>query len=158
MVKFTDITWDNFWEVINLKPDESQVNFLPSNSVFMAQAYINLKFNYPDICYALSDDQNIIGFCKIVFVPKNISPFNFNEDAYLIDALMIDQKYQGKGYGEKALDLIISFIKTNPWGKSSYIKLLCYKENKIARQLYEKNGFDNTGEIIDGKILYSKTY
>ena len=40
----------------------------------------------------------------------------------------------------------------------SHIKLLCHEKNKVARQLYEKKGFDNTGEIMDGKIFYSKTY
>ena len=37
MIELKEITWDNFWQVVALKPSESQREYLPSNAVFMAQ-------------------------------------------------------------------------------------------------------------------------
>ena len=47
MIELKEIMWGNFWQIINLKASESQSTYLPSNAVFMAQAYINSKLNYP---------------------------------------------------------------------------------------------------------------
>ena len=141
MVELKEITWDNFWAVVNLKTSEAQKHYLQPNSVFMAQAYVNLKFKYDDVCFAIYDDGEVVGFTKIVFVPKDEEPYNFDKDAYFIDALMIDEKFQGKGYGKLTLEQVLAFIKTEPWGKNCSIKTACYDENITAGRLYEKFGF-----------------
>ena len=43
-IKLKEINWNNFWDIINLDVLDTQRNFLPSNAVFMAQAYVNIKF------------------------------------------------------------------------------------------------------------------
>ena len=75
MIELKEITWDNFWQIVNLKPNESQSRFLPSNAVFMAQAYVNLKSNYPDVCFALYNESEPVGFTKIVYVPTCVEPY-----------------------------------------------------------------------------------
>jgi len=151
MVKLKDITWDNFWVVVNLSPAESQKDFLPSNAVFMAQAYVNLKDQHPDACFAIYHDDNVIGFTKIVFVQKDEKPFYFSEDTYYLDALMIDEKHQGKGYGKLALAQILAFMQAKPWGDTCSIKLSCFDENIDATKLYEKFGFEKTNTFVLGK-------
>lgn len=151
MIELRDITWDNFWDVINLKPMETQKNNLLSNAVFMAQAYVNLKLQYQDICFAIYYGGNLIGFTKIVFVEENEETYNFNEETYFIDALMIDERYQGKGYGGLALTQILAYIRTKPWGHASSIKLSCYDGNTNAAKLSEKFGFTRTDEFVLGK-------
>jgi len=158
MISFMDITWENFWEVLGLKPADSQSGFLPPTAVFMAQAYVNLKFNFPDICYAIYNEKILIGFCKIVWVPKQEEQFNFYEDSYLLDALLIDYKFQGKGYGKEALKKMLEYVKANPWGKGTSIKLYCYEENIVARRIYKNEKFVNTNIKKDGKILFSMAY
>ena len=151
MIELREITWDNFWDIINLKPAEAQKNYLPPNSVFMAQAYINLKMQHPDVCLAIYHGENAIGFTKIVFIPKDEEPFCFAEDTYYLDAMMIDEKHQGKGYGKLALAQILAFMQTKPWGVASSIKTACYDNNPTAAKLYEKFGFVKTGRFIPGK-------
>jgi len=151
LISLRDINWNNFWGVVNLKVSEEQKNNLPSNAVFMAQAYINLKMQYKDICFAIYYNDDLIGFTKIVFIEQNEEKFNFSEDTYYIDAIMIDEKYQGKGYGKLALSKILDFIQTEPWGKVRSVKLSCYDTNKAAINLYTQFGFVRTDIFVFGK-------
>lgn len=160
MIELKEITWKNFWEVINLKPSEFQSEFLPSNAVFMAEAYVNLKFKYPDVCFALYNESEPVGFTKIVYVPKNKEPYNFTEDAYMIDAIMIDSKHQGKGYGKEAIYQVLKYIDSKPLGEADSIKLSCYDDNFIAINIYEKVGFNKTDKLLNkekGLRVYTKT-
>ena len=54
-----------------------------------------------------------------------------------------------KGLGSEALDLVLEYIKTKPFGDFSRVALTCNKSNTAARRLYEKNGFAATG-VEDG--------
>ena len=62
---------------------------------------------------------------------------------------MIDEKYQGKGYGRKALELIFEHVKQRPNAKS----ILTSHSQEIgnAGSFYEKLGFKPTGKIIHGE-------
>jgi len=160
MIELREITWDNFWAVVNLKPAESQAHYLPPTSVFMAQAYVNLKFQYSDVCFAIYHNDDVVGFTKIVFVSPGEEPFLFNENTYYLDALMIDEKHQGRGYGKTALKQILAYIKTAPWGKVCSIKTACYQDNTNAAGMYEKFGFVKTDRSISrrpGLRVYSLT-
>lgn len=160
MIDLKEITWENFWKIINLKPSESQSKFLPSNAIFMAQAYVNLKFKYPDVCFALYNESKPVGFTKIVYVPKHEEPYQFSEDSYMIDAIMIDIEYQGKGYGKEALYQILKFIDSKPLGEADSIKLLCYDDNTNAISIYEKEGFYKTDKFTNkekGLRIYTKS-
>jgi len=62
---------------------------------------------------------------------------------------MIDAKYQGKGYGRKALDLVIKRVKKKPKAKAltlSVVRAECGPEI-----FYKKFGFDFTGKIEYGE-------
>ena len=60
---------------------------------------------------------------------------------------MIDKRYQGNGYGRKALKLAVDFIKTSPNGKSEYCWLSYEPENEVARKLYLSFGFEEKKEL-----------
>ena len=159
MIQLKEITWENFWQIINLKPSESQGQFLPSNAIFMAQTYVNLKFKYPDVCFSLFNESEPVGFTKIVYVPKFEEPYEFLEDTYLIDAIMIDSHHQGKGYGKQAVYQVLKYIESKPLGEADSIKLLCYDENIIAINIYEKAGFHKTDKFTNEEKrlrIYSK--
>jgi len=65
---------------------------------------------------------------------------------YNLWRLMIDEKYQNKGYGREAVRLALDFIKTLPCGRSEYCWLSYEPENEVARRLYHSFGFEETGE------------
>jgi diamine N-acetyltransferase len=151
VVKLKDITWENFWRVVGLRPTEAQRGYLPENAVFMAQAYVNLKSNYDDICFAVYNGDEVVGFTKIVFVGKGEPPFNFDEDTYYLDALMIDESFQGRGFGKAALKEILDFIATKPWGPANSVKTACYDENTAAAAMYVNQGFKPTNQFVPNK-------
>jgi diamine N-acetyltransferase len=138
---FRKIDWQNFWQVIKITPKNSQDRFVQPISVFLAQSYVNLNLGYPDKSLAIYEEDRLIGYLKMVYVPKNVKPYHLDEDSFMIDALIIDKDYQGKGYGKIALDLAIKEIKTWPQQKAQMISLVCYKDNTVAKKLFNNQGF-----------------
>ena len=71
--------------------------------------------------------------------------YDYDVPEYDIWHMMIDEAEQGCGYGGEALDRVIEYIKTKPFGDSDRVALTCNKHNSIARKLYESKGFSATG-------------
>jgi len=140
MLSLKPITWDNFWNVIELKGSSEQTSYLPEVAVYMAQSYVNLSLEYSDQCLAIYDYDILIGFTKIVFVPKGVEPYQMVVDSYMIDAFLIDQTYQQKGYGAEAFALVLDNIKQRDL-KSLDISLTCYEKNVVAKKMFESFGF-----------------
>ena len=69
---------------------------------------------------------------------------------YNLWRLMIDKRYQGKGYGKEAVRLALEFIKTFPCGEAEYCWLSYEPENETASRLYRSFGFVEIGEM-DGE-------
>lgn len=52
---------------------------------------------------------------------------------------------RGRGYGGEALNQVLAYIRTKPFGDSNRVALNCNKDNQIARNLYETKGFTAIG-------------
>ncbi|MFX3672916.1 MAG: GNAT family N-acetyltransferase [Paenisporosarcina sp.] len=78
---------------------------------------------------------------------------------YELCRLMIDYRFQGKGYGKKSLQLIVKEMQTIFRCKEI---LICFQpENSKAKNLYENFGFKDTGKTITGNVdelIYSYTF
>jgi diamine N-acetyltransferase len=66
---------------------------------------------------------------------------------------MVDENFQGKGYGKAAIKLALDFIKTWPCGEEEYCVITYEPENKAAKNLYASFGFAETGEIVDDEVV-----
>ncbi|NLJ41786.1 MAG: GNAT family N-acetyltransferase [Clostridiales bacterium] len=71
--------------------------------------------------------------------------------ACVLDQMMIDKSYQGRGYGKKALKMWISGIQNED--KYSHIKLCYIKGDSIAEKLYRGVGFVRKCKDDDGNEL-----
>ena len=72
-------------------------------------------------------------------------------DAYIFSELFIDARYQGKGYGKEATQMVLDAMKAD--GKYNKV-VLCYLEgNEAAKRLYEKFGFVETDRDEDEIIM-----
>ena len=78
--------------------------------------------------------------------------YDYDIPEYDIWHMMIDESAQGRGYGGAALDRVLDYIRTKPFGSSDRVALTCNKENPIARKLYESRGFRATGEADEDEI------
>jgi len=62
---------------------------------------------------------------------------------------MIDAKYQNKGYGQEALNLIIERVRKKP--KAKALTLSVVRAEGSADAFYKKFGFDFTGKVEGGE-------
>ena len=72
---------------------------------------------------------------------------------YNLWRLMIDKRYQKRGYGKEAIKLALDFIRTWPCEKAEYCWLSYEPDNDVARQLYRSFGFEETGEMDGDEIV-----
>ena len=75
------------------------------------------------------------------------------ERGYILVRLMIDDRFQGKGYGRAALDAIVELVRQR--GLPA-IRLSVVPENEQALEFYRRNGFAETGEIHGGEIVMER--
>lgn len=63
--------------------------------------------------------------------------------------LMIDERYQGRGYGRAALEQVIARIRQEPGCDKIIVSIK--PDNTVARTLYRSVGFVETGQQIGGE-------
>ena len=61
------------------------------------------------------------------------------ESSFTVETLT--QEYQGNGYGRKAFQLALDFVRTLPCGPSDICWLSYEPENEAAKKLYASFGF-----------------
>ncbi|MPM13667.1 hypothetical protein SDC9_60026 [bioreactor metagenome] len=132
----------NFIECFNLKLGCGQDKFVSHPIRSLAQAYVYYNQCTP---FAIYKETTIVGYVIVIY--------DYDEETYNIWHLMIDEKYQEKGYGTEAVKLCIEYIKSKPFGKSNDIILTCSIENSHAMHIYEKLGFIDTNKRDDDEII-----
>lgn len=86
----------------------------------------------------------MIGYVMVIY--------DYDVSEYDIWHMMIDESMQGLGYGSAALERVLDYIKTKPFGSSNRVALTCNKNNLAARKLYENKGFFATGMEDEDEI------
>jgi diamine N-acetyltransferase len=144
MIQLKEVDRDNFFDVIDLKVAEEQKAFVATNLFSLAQAKA-----YPECeCLAIYHDEVLVGFTMYCL--------DFDDKEYWIYRLMIDAKYQSKGYGKAAMEKLIERIQED---KEHHVLYLSFEpENERAKELYEKLGFAADGRVIEGEIVYKLVY
>ena len=146
MIRLTEISEDNFIDAFNLKLAPGQEKFVSHPVRSLAQAYV-----YRDQCrpFGIYADEKMVGYVMVIY--------DYDIPEYDIWHMMIDESMQGRGYGSKALDRVIEYIRTKPFGDSNRIALTCNKQNPVARKLYESKGFRPTGMEYEDEIELAMT-
>ena len=141
MTELRPITEDNFLDAFNLRLAPGQERFVSHPVRSLAQAYVYRAQCQPFGIYA---DGKMVGYVMVIY--------DYDVPEYDIWHMMIDEGAQGHGYGGAALDRVIDYIRTKPFGDSGRVALTCNKENPIARKLYETRGFLATGVEYEDEI------
>ena len=134
MTELRRITEDNFLDAFHLKLAPGQDCFVSHPIRSLAQAYVYREQCQP---FGIYSDGRMVGYVMVVY--------DYDIPEYDIWHMMIDESVQGRGYGGEALDRVIEYIRTKPFGDSDRIALTCNKNNAAARKLYESRGFSATG-------------
>ena len=141
MIELRPVTEDNFLSVFDLQLAPGQEQFVSHPIRSLAQAYI-----YRDQCqpFGIYADGKAVGYVMVIY--------DYDIPEYDIWHMMITKDEQGRGYGSEALDRVIEYIKTKPFGSSGRIVLTCNKQNPVALELYKKRGFRATGVEDEDEI------
>ncbi|MEQ5837699.1 GNAT family N-acetyltransferase [Marinobacter sp. NFXS9] len=90
----------------------------------------------------------VIGILKLD--PEYSEDYPFAGEKELgLSGFLIDEKYQGEGYGTQCLVLLKGFVMKN-FVEASAVCLTVNFRNKGAIKCYLKSGFSDTGEIFFG--------
>ena len=141
MVELRAITEENFIDAFNLKLAPGQEAYVSHPIRSLAQAYVYRNQCQPFGIYA---EGKMVGYVMVIY--------DYDIPEYDIWHMMIDESMQGRGYGSAALDRVIDYIKTKPFGDSDRVALTCNKDNPVARKLYEKKGFSASGVEDEDEI------
>ena len=141
MTELRPITEENFIDAFNLKLAPGQERFVSHPIRSLAQAYV-----YRDQCqpFGIYAGERMVGYVMVIY--------DYDVPEYDVWHMMIDAGEQGKGYGREALDRVIEYIRTKPFGDSDRVALTCNRDNPIARKLYESRGFFPTGNEDEDEI------
>ena len=133
-IELRAITDDNFLDAFHLKLKPGQDRFVSHPIRSLAQAYV-----YRDQCqpFGIYADGTMVGYVMVIY--------DYDVPEYDIWHMMIDESMQGRGFGSAALDRVLAYIRTKPFGPSDRIALTCNKNNPVAKMLYERKGFAETG-------------
>ena len=145
MVNLRVITRENYMQCLKLRVKAEQKSFVASNAFSLVQA----KYLEELTPLAIYDNDSMVGFLMY--------EIDLQENIYRICRLMIDESFQGRGYGEQAMRLIIEKISKDKLRSKIFISF--ESENKGAEALYTKLGFKHTGEVDDdGEIVMCLDY
>ncbi|MBQ7499521.1 MAG: GNAT family N-acetyltransferase [Clostridia bacterium] len=141
MTELRPITEDNFIDAFNLKLAPGQDKFVSHPIRSLAQAYV-----YRDQCqpFGIYDGDTMVGYVMVIY--------DYDIPEYDIWHMMIDGSKQGRGYGSAAIDRVLDYIRTKPFGGSDRVALTCNKNNIHALNLYRNKGFTETGAVYDDEI------
>lgn len=138
MVDLIELSEENWMDFAGLSVDESQKTFLSSNIGIIARGYVYRNSR-----------------AKVIGIVANGTPVGLamvrdmdDEPAcYELQQFMIDKKFQGQGYGFRALELILAALKAEQ--KYACVEVCVKREDVQAIRVYEKAGFVDSGYIDD---------
>lgn len=138
-IRLEDLTIDNYRQVLTLKVHPEQEPFVMSNCCSVAQS----KFVPGCFPRAIYRDDEPVGFLMYVLREAD------NECS--VQRLMVDRRWQREGIGGRALELAVAEIRERfPAARLT----ICYEpENTVARGMYSRFGFIETGVDDDGEII-----
>jgi len=141
-ISLHDITKDNWEYIAFLTTNEDKrpsvvEKYLNGNAYSMLEALYNPELTMKAI--TLSEGEKLKGVGFTLYGPTD----NDGETVYMIYRFMIDVRFQGQGYGTKALTLIMEEMKKQYNCEEIYVSIV--PENEKALHLYERTGFAPTG-------------
>ena len=149
------ITWDNYYPITNLHVTKEQSNYVAKNTWSLIHAYVGLANGAPvPYPFGIYLGKKPIGFVMVGYNGYDEGDPEYFKNSYCIWRLMIDRRYQGKGYGRQALQLALDFVRTFPSGPSDICWLSYEPENETAKKLYASFGFvEDPDGYVEGEEM-----
>jgi len=138
-VSLREVTAETVREVCALSVAPDQRRFVATNAESIAEAYFTKEAWFRAV-YA---GEVPVGFVMLYDDPQ--------KPEYYLWRFMIAAEHQGKGYGRRAMGLLVEHVKTRPGAEEL---LLSYVPGEGSPEtFYGSLGFEPTGEVEDGEVV-----
>jgi diamine N-acetyltransferase len=146
-VTFKEITYDNFKDVIQLTNtlSEEQRKVVAPNVNSLAEAWMNYTTAWPRAIYY---EDTLVGFVMLGI--GGYEEEEIDKPAYWLWRFMIGGAHQLKGYGTKALDLIVNKCKADG---IKYLYASCHLDHASPYHFYMRYGFIDNGKMEEGEQI-----
>ncbi len=127
MIRLTEVTENNWFEVADLSVKDSQKSYVAPVIGILARGYVYRDCNVRIL--VIENDGLIVGVSLV-------REFKDEPLGYDLQQFMIDQRYQGKGYGTEALRLILDELRQE--GHYDHVEVCVKKVDIAAIHLYKR--------------------
>ncbi|MBK8821945.1 MAG: GNAT family N-acetyltransferase [Anaerolineales bacterium] len=146
-VELRPVTAENWEALIKLQVREDQRGFVASNVYSIAEAQFGFEDEghwdfYPFGVYADGEPVGFLMYC-LNFAHSRFQGF--------VIRLMVDERFQGKGYGRAAMEQALEILRADE--RILQVGISYEPHNKAAQALYASLGFVEPGELMDGETL-----
>ena len=147
MPEIRPVTKDNRRQLIRLQVREDQRHFVASNLYSIAESQFGDDFEghwdlHP---FGIFDDgDEPVGFLMYGF------NFEHPKQQAFIQRLMVDEKFQGKGYGRFGMQKVLEIFRADE--RIREVGISYEPENEAARKLYASLGFSETGRMVEDEV------
>lgn len=139
VVSLREVTEETVREICRLSVGKGQDEFVAPNAVSMAEAYFS-----PEAWFrAIYAGDTPVGFLMLADDPE--------DSEYFLWRMMVDARYQGMGFGRRAMELLIEHVRTRP-GAAELCTSVVQAEGG-PQGFYERLGFRLTGEYEDDEAV-----
>ena len=136
-VKLREITKDSLPAVLDLAVGREQEQFVASNARSIAEAHFE-----PHAWFrAVYAHDAPVGF---------VMDYRDPPTTFWVWRFMIDAAHQGKGYGRRALELLVDEARKDGVGE---VKLSYHPGEHSPQAFYTRFGFVDTGEVEEGELV-----
>jgi diamine N-acetyltransferase len=136
-VELREITQDSLRAVLDLAVEPEQEGYVATNARSIAEAHFE-----PHAWFrAVYADDDPVGFVMAYRDPPEV---------FWVWRFMIDARHQGKGYGLRALELLVEEARADGVPE---IKLSFHSGEHSPQGFYKRFGFAETGEVEGEEIV-----
>lgn len=139
-ITLREITRETVVTICRLETTVEQRSFVSPNAFSISQAYFQREKAWFRAIYA---DETPVGFLMLYDDPEAAE--------YYLWRFMIDFRFQHRGYGWKALGLLVDHVRTRP--NATCVTLSYVPEEGGPAEFYHRFGFVDTGEVDDGELI-----
>jgi len=138
-VSLREVTKESLRDVLELRVAPDQDRFVASNAVSIAQAHFEPGAAWFRAIYA---DETPVGFLMLHDDPA--------KPEYHLWRFMIDHRFQGRGFGARAIELLLEHVRGRPGAVE--LKLTHVPGDGSPDPFYARLGFAHTGEEDGGEL------
>ncbi len=155
MVRLEKVNANNVWDILKLHVGKDQEGFVSPNDISLIEAYLTLSADGNVFPFGIFKNEVPVGFLMIGYDVDDSweNPPSVAYGNYSLWRLMIDERYQNRGYGKEAIRLALDFIRSFPCGEAEYCYLSYEPDNVKAKKVYAEMGFTENGEMDDNEVV-----